>query len=382
MKKLFSLLILTTAMLAVAFSFVSCKKEEPAAQPEPHVHTEGTAVRENEVQPTCTKAGSYELATYCTECKEELSREEKTIKANGHKAADAVTENTVEGNCTTNATHQEVVYCDVCDYEMSRKTIVDKKAEGHISAGAVTEKFDATCTGHGHTDRVEYCKNCPEVLSRKEISYDALPLGHKPMDAVIPTEGQYAYVPNSCCSAGYYWEFVYCERCDEEIDRTKTDIPTRAHTPSETVAIENEVEATCVRPDSHEEVTYCAECGRYEFSRVTVYGEKLVHSGTYNVKEGYVNFTCKTNGGYYSVDYCKDCNLMHNKEWVTIKAHCVAADPVIVDYVEPDAESKLDGHYYLVTYCKHCKEEIEDTRITMIIPYDGSDEYIYKGEKE
>ena len=45
-----------------------------------HVHTPGTAVRENENPATCTIEGSYDEVIYCTECNEEISRETKIIR--------------------------------------------------------------------------------------------------------------------------------------------------------------------------------------------------------------------------------------------------------------------------------------------------------------
>ena len=49
-----------------------------------HVHTPGTAVRENEVASSCSAEGSYDEVIYCTECHEELSRETKTIDRHAH----------------------------------------------------------------------------------------------------------------------------------------------------------------------------------------------------------------------------------------------------------------------------------------------------------
>ena len=40
----------------------------------PHTHPELTRVVENEIAPTCTEEGSYEIVLYCTECGEEVSR--------------------------------------------------------------------------------------------------------------------------------------------------------------------------------------------------------------------------------------------------------------------------------------------------------------------
>ena len=50
----------------------------------PHTHVPGTAVKENELAPSCTAAGSYDMVVYCTVCGQELSRETTTVDALGH----------------------------------------------------------------------------------------------------------------------------------------------------------------------------------------------------------------------------------------------------------------------------------------------------------
>ena len=53
-----------------------------------HVHKEGTPVKENEVVPTCTDKGSYDLVTYCTECKEKLKTVHYETNELGHDLGD------------------------------------------------------------------------------------------------------------------------------------------------------------------------------------------------------------------------------------------------------------------------------------------------------
>ena len=53
-------------------------------------HVPGEAVRENEVDATCTTAGSYDSVVYCAECGEEVSRETVTVPALGHDFVDGV----------------------------------------------------------------------------------------------------------------------------------------------------------------------------------------------------------------------------------------------------------------------------------------------------
>ena len=46
-------------------------------------HTPAEAVRENEVNATCNKAGSYESVVYCSVCGAEISRNTEVIPATG-----------------------------------------------------------------------------------------------------------------------------------------------------------------------------------------------------------------------------------------------------------------------------------------------------------
>ena len=95
-----------------------------------HEHTPGEAVKENEVAPTCTQPGSYDLVVYCTECGEELSRETVTVPALGHTPGEAVKENKKAATCTEPGSYDLVVYCTVCGEEISRETVT-VPATGH-----------------------------------------------------------------------------------------------------------------------------------------------------------------------------------------------------------------------------------------------------------
>lgn len=342
MKKLFSLLIFALVVMSVAITCASCQKE--------HTHTPGNEIVENEVAATCTEGGSYDLATYCTECNEELSRTTKVTKPAGHKNASPVVENEQEGSCTVDELHDEVVYCSVCDFEISRKQVVDKKAPGHVEAAAVNETIAATCTTHGHTDKVVYCQVCNEEMSRKEISYDAVPLGHTPADAIVENLEK-----STCTENGSYDQVVNCSVCKIEINRIECVLPIDPHTPD----VRDEVikPATCLESGSHIEITYCSECG-VELDRKTVVDAKLIHSGTKEVIENFVNFTCDTDGSYDIAVRCIDCELEDKakRTHVDVPAHHVAAEPVPEDKPVPSGESCT---YDLVTYCKHCLTELD-----------------------
>ncbi|MBR4881461.1 MAG: Ig-like domain repeat protein, partial [Clostridia bacterium] len=76
-------------------------------------HTPGEAVIENNVKPTCTVNGSYDVVTYCTVCGEETSRDTVVVLATGHTAGDKVVENNIKPTCTAAGSYEEVVYCTV-----------------------------------------------------------------------------------------------------------------------------------------------------------------------------------------------------------------------------------------------------------------------------
>lgn len=53
----------------------------------PHEHSAAAPVRENEKPATCTSKGSYDEVVYCSICREELSRKNRTVPATGHRLA-------------------------------------------------------------------------------------------------------------------------------------------------------------------------------------------------------------------------------------------------------------------------------------------------------
>ena len=55
-----------------------------------HIHTLSDPTRDNEVAPTCRKAGSYDEVIYCTECEAELSRKKHEIARTPHNFVDNV----------------------------------------------------------------------------------------------------------------------------------------------------------------------------------------------------------------------------------------------------------------------------------------------------
>ena len=88
-----------------------------------HTHTPGEAVRENEVAPTCTEGGSYELVTYCTVCHEVVKRESFSVSALGH---DLIHHDAQAVTCTEKGWNTYDT-CSRCDYT----TYAEIPALGH-----------------------------------------------------------------------------------------------------------------------------------------------------------------------------------------------------------------------------------------------------------
>ena len=132
---------------------------------EEHVHTPADAVVENNVEPTCSVAGGYDLVVYCSECGEEISREHVTVSALGHDYQAVVTAPTcTEGGYTTYT-------CSRCgDAYVADETA----ALGHLPGEAVEEnRVEPTATEAGHYDSVVYCQRCGAELSRKTVEIPA-----------------------------------------------------------------------------------------------------------------------------------------------------------------------------------------------------------------
>ena len=87
-------------------------------------HTEGTAVKENDVPSTCNTLGGYDEVVYCTVCNAEISRNHVDYtEYAAHTPADAVKENEVAATKKDRGSYDSVVYCSVCKGEISRETI-------------------------------------------------------------------------------------------------------------------------------------------------------------------------------------------------------------------------------------------------------------------
>ena len=116
--------------------------------------------------PTCTEQG-YTTHT----CRCEDSYVDSYVPALGHTEGEAVVENEVDPTCTTAGSYDTVVYCSVCEVELSRVT-TDVAATGHDHEEVVTAP---TCTAAGYTT---YTCACGDTYTADEVPA----LGHKDED--------------------------------------------------------------------------------------------------------------------------------------------------------------------------------------------------------
>lgn len=104
-------------------------------------HTPDAECTENLVNANCYNEGGYDTVIYCMVCGEELSRVHSTIPVT-HTEASAVKENEVEPTYGYNGSgvdggYDEVVYCSICNSLISKTHIVTK-----ITADEYYSKYD------------------------------------------------------------------------------------------------------------------------------------------------------------------------------------------------------------------------------------------------
>ncbi|MBQ7378675.1 MAG: hypothetical protein IJW70_03225 [Clostridia bacterium] len=293
-------------------------------------HTPADAVVENNVDPQCEVAGSYDLVVYCSVCGDELSRETVTVPATKHDYIVTVTP------ATHTAPETEHYWCQVCGYEFTAETA---PALGHdYDEGVVTAP---TCTEQGYTT---YTCTCGDV-----VVTDYVPaLGHTPVtDAAVDPD---------CVNTGLT-EGSHCDVCGEVLVAQQV-IPALGHISGQTV-IENKKAPTCQEDGSYDEVVYCTVCGD-ELSRNTVIvpASDLCHVTITTIDE--VPATCVSTG-------------MTRQLWCVLCEKFVA-EPYEIP-VNPDAHNytseviaptcTADG-YTLYTCANGCGASYTDTPVSAL----------------
>ena len=325
------------------------------------VHTPGTPVEENRVEPTCTVAGSYDMVTYCTDedCGKELSRETIEIPAMGHDLGDwRVTEEAVAPSCTeTGKTAVEISACSRCDYIETRGG-EEVAALGHDFGDwtVTTPAVDATCTTTGTTAiETRACSRCdvtetrggeetpviehswndgeittPSTCIEKGVkTFTCTVCGATKTEEVPFADHAYeAVVTEPTCEEGGYTTFT-CTVCGDSFTADETDAI--GHNWGEWTIDTPEVAPTCKEQGRTAiEVRVCAndpthkEVRGYEAIPALGHEYTAVVTAPTCTEGGYTTYTCTRCGESYQDEFTEATGHKWNDGEVTTAATCTA----------------------------------------------------------
>ena len=148
----------------------------------------GTPVVENNVDPDCENAGSYDNVVYCSVCDKELDRDTVDVPALGHNK---VAHEAKAATCTAIGWNAYET-CSRCDYT----TYEEIGALGHTEV--IDEAVAATCTATGLTEG-KHCDVCETVLVAQTV-VEKLPHTEVIDEAVAPTCTETGLTEGKHCS--------------------------------------------------------------------------------------------------------------------------------------------------------------------------------------
>ncbi len=260
-------------------------------------HSAAEAVRENNVDPSCTETGGYDNVVYCSVCGKELSREHVTVPAKGHTPGETVKENETAATCTEPGCYDEVVYCTECNAEISRKTETVPALGHSFGEWAVTK--EPTCTKNG-----EETRKCTRCDAKETRTVDAL--GH----ALELVPGKTA----TCTEAGIK-DYYECSRCHDKFFDAEGKTPVEKDEDLVIAALGHDYgewkqtkAPTCTEKGVEERE--CSRCHDKETREVAALG----HTPGEETKENIVDATCTEKGSYDLVVRCTVCNEIISTE--------------------------------------------------------------------
>ena len=148
-----------------------------------------TEVVDKAVEPTCSSVG-YTEGSHCSVCNTVFTAQE-TLEKLSHTPEEAVKENDVAPNCTDAGSYDNVVYCSVCNEELSRNNVV-VNALGHKEE--IILGYAATCTTKGLSNGAK-CSVCGTVIV-EQTELELRP--HAWNNPVITVDGAVGTVTYTC----------------------------------------------------------------------------------------------------------------------------------------------------------------------------------------
>ncbi len=282
----------------------------------PHKYIEKLTGDTNQLvsEKTCTAYAVYYMA--CSECNT-LSTETFNYTEGGladHTPGDVAVEAYVAGTCTTEATWYDVTYCTECKQQTSKESITGAKdATNHADYGTYTNKEDVTpgtCIAEETWNDVTYCSGCNVELNTEAKTGNKNIRNHVGTTTVVNEN----IVNGTCISAKTWNEVTYCESCSGKVSTVKRtgEIDASNHEGEKYTEDENVVLGTCVTAKTWDKVEYCADCNQKTGNVTAMTGEtdEANHStyATSTNKEDIVPGTCKTAGTWKLVTRCTKCN--------------------------------------------------------------------------
>ena len=305
-------------------------------------HTAADAVKENEIAPTCTTAGSYDSVVYCSVCDVEISRETKSVDALDHNI---VNHNAQAPTCTE-VGWEAYETCSRCDHT----TYVEIPATGHNHVPAVTAP---TCTERGYTT---YTCHCGDTYIADEVPAT----GHSPLDAVKEKE-----IAPDCTTKGSYDSVVYCSVCNNELSRETIPVDALDHN----IVNHNAQAPTCTEIGWNAYET-CSRCDHKTYAEIPALGhDKVGHEAKAP--------TC-TEIGWNAYETCSRCDYTtyveipatgHNhvpavtaptcteRGYTTYSCHC--GDTYIADEVPATGHNFENNEYCLICSAEYYTEGLQ-----------------------
>ena len=213
---------------------------------------------------------------------------------------------TVNGEMPIKGEDPEIgtLYATLDEYQIKKDDVIRMyyvaciaTADGHHAVG--TDGKVATCTEQA------VCGTCGD-------SFGALdPDNHTGKLAWVTTADTHKQ-QYTCCEAvkvgeaAHEWDNGVCTVCAYACLHADKEAPVK----------ENVVAATCTTDGTHDEVVYCATCGK-ELSREPAVDKATGHTEGAAVKENEVKATCTTDGTHDEVVYCTVCKAELSRTTVT-----------------------------------------------------------------